>query len=57
MLKRLWWVLSVLWCAAWLYNGSTKVDGIQSVDVWFGFFPLLMGPVLGRLATWILYGR
>ena len=54
MVKRLWFVLSMLWAVVFLGNGMTKVSGIQAGDVSLALFPLIGGPMLPAVALWIV---
>jgi hypothetical protein len=56
MVKRLWFVLSMLWAVVFLGNGMTKVSGIQAGDVALALFPLIAGPMLAAVALWIVRG-
>ena len=56
MVKRLWFVLSMLWAVVFLGNGMTKVSGIQAGDVALALFPLIAGPMLAAVALWIVKG-
>ena len=41
MLKRLWWVLSVLWAFVFIANGLTKEHGLQAPDIAIAGAPLV----------------
>jgi hypothetical protein len=56
MVKRLWFVLSMLWAVVFIGNGLTKVDGLQTGDVMMAVAPLIAGQVLIALALWVVRG-
>jgi hypothetical protein len=51
MLKRAWFVFTLGWALMFLWNGSTKVDGIRPLDVVLAFAPLAIMRVL-RFIVW-----
>ena len=56
MVKRLWFVLSMLWAVVFLGNGMTKVSGVQVGGVALALFTLIAGPMLAAVALWIVRG-
>ncbi len=54
MLKRTWLVFSILWAIAFLWNGSTKVHGIQDSDCILAFLPLTFGVLARMVGRFIL---
>ena len=57
MLKRLWLVLSVVWAAAFLFNGLTKTAGVRWLDLGLAAAPFVGGVVLNRVGAYILLGN
>lgn len=56
MLKRAWLVFTLLWMAAFLGNGATKVDGIRALDVALAIAPMVIF-LVGRFVFFGLPSR
>lgn len=50
-------VLSLLWALVFIMNGNTKVDGIGQGDWMIALAPLVIGQALGKLGSWVLWGK
>jgi hypothetical protein len=57
MLKRLWWVLSVLWAFVFIANGLTKEHGLQAPDIAIAGAPLVGAAALAAIARYVVTGR
>lgn len=56
MLKRLWFVISALWAAALLTNGSTREHGIQEMDWALALAPFLLGWFIAGAGCFVVTG-
>jgi hypothetical protein len=57
MLRRLYLVISLSWALTILFNGSTKVTGIQTADLAIALLPAVLGAVLWRVGRFVISGR
>lgn len=56
MLKRLWLLIVGLWAAVFLWNGSTRLNGVLPGDVALALAPLIIGWLLVLAARFVVTG-
>lgn len=56
MLKRAWLLVSIVWALVFLWNGSTKLDGVGDGDVMMAAAPLAIGWLLVKSLRFIATG-
>jgi hypothetical protein len=56
MLKRLWLLLSTLWAALILANGSSRLTGIQEIDWTMAAAPFVLGGFCARATRFVITG-